>query len=133
MLVACRDFLIALLDADVSMFNDMTLRLYQNDYTPLDTSDVSDFTEATFSGYAAIATNAWGGAFLNASNITEIDETLRTFTHNGGGTNNNIYGYYLTDAGGNLTYAERYSGAPVAMDANGKTFSVVPRFTTQNQ
>ncbi len=46
---------------------DLKLRLFSNDYTPVDTSDSTDFTEAAFTGYAATTLNrsGWDDATTN--------------------------------------------------------------------
>lgn len=133
MLVVCRPALVALLQLHKATFNTYTLRLFKNDKVPADTDTVADYTEANFTGYAAIATNAWGNAFLNAGNIAEIDETNRTFTQTGVIVTNLVYGYYVTDGAGNLIFAERNPAGPFNMNANGLVYVVLPRYTYRNQ
>lgn len=107
-----------------------TLHLYKNDYTPLVTSVAGDFVEADFSGYAAwnfaSPGNEWPVATLDGSNNAQSIMTPINFEHNGGATNNDIYGAYMLDGAGNLICAERYAGAPFTMDTAGAKFTVTP-------
>lgn len=132
-LVVVRPALVEFLEQRRTYLNTLTLRLFANNITPADTDVVGDYTEATFTGYAAIATVSWGAAYLNANNIAQIDEIVRTFTQTGTTVVNNIYGYYLTAPGGALVFAERNPAGPIAMAATGATYSVQCRMTERNQ
>lgn len=111
-------------------FNTLTLRLYRNDYTPDEDSETLDFTEANFSGYLAQAANTWGIPFTDTDR-GRINEVIHNFVHNGGGVNNNIYGYYLTYPDGSLAWAERNPFAPVAVGPT-VTYVVLPTFTLRD-
>lgn len=125
--------LVVYLQNNKTYLNGLTLRLFQNNHTP-DGADVAgDYTEATFSGYAAVALNNWGNAFQNGSDQGEIDETVRIFTCTGPSPSNAIYGYYVTDGSGNLVWAERNPAGPVTINTAGQTYSVLPRQTAVNQ
>ena len=107
-----------------------TLHLYQNDYTPLTSSVAGDFTECTFSGYAAYDFAAggqnWPSAGLDGSNNAQSVHTDVEFEHNGGATANDVYGYYMLDGGGDFICGERYAGAPFNINAVGQKFTVSP-------
>lgn len=93
-----------------------TLHLYQNNYVPVDASVLGNFTEATFSGYADAVIAMQTPAEV-AGKAVSIDLVARTFTHNGGGTANTVYGYYVYDPFlGKLIWAERFA-APISMSA----------------
>ena len=109
--------------------NGLTLRLYLNNHVPADSDTVSSYTEANFTGYAAIALTSWGTAFLNGSNLGEIDHPTQTFTQTGTGTTCMVYGYYVTDGSGNLIWAELNSAGPFNMNASGLTYTVAPILT----
>jgi len=97
----------------------MQVKLFQNDHTPVVTDDEGDYTVATFSGYSSTSPDlAWGAGFVNGDGKGEIDATQKTWTHNGGGTNNTIYGAYVTTDDDRLIWAERFP-APIVMNANG--------------
>lgn len=133
MLVNCREALVAELQQLKTFFNSLTLRLYKNDKVPLDTDDAGDYTEADFTGYDPIPLDSWGNAYLNAGNIAEINEIVRTFEQTGTAVTCLVYGYYVTDVDGDLVWAERNPAGSVNMNATGLTYSVLPRQTLKNQ
>lgn len=89
-----------------------TLRLFQNDFVPDDASEKGDFTECTFSGYAGESLTAWGAITQNADNRAEMVHPEKTFNHDGGGTANNVYGWYVTNDNDadEVLFAERFPG-----------------------
>jgi hypothetical protein len=106
------------------------LRLYQNDPTLASNMMVSDFTEADFPGYA-------GPTLLAAGLATTADPAVATFTpvvntFSSGTPTNTIYGYYVTDGGGNLLWAERDPSAPITMASPGDTYTVTPTYSRGN-
>lgn len=105
-----------------------TLKLFQNNHVPAVGDTNANYTEATFSGYASSALGTWNAAFLNGSNQGEIDANAVTFTHNGGGTSNTVYGAYVVDNAGDVVYAEKFS-APLTFASNGDSVTYTPRFT----
>jgi hypothetical protein len=104
----------------------ITLRLFANDQTPVfsDTSD--DYVEATFTGYSAVVLTraSWNDATTNASNKGEISYPDITFTAESA---EDIYGYYITDASGEMILAERFS--TVRSLTNGSILVITPRLT----
>ncbi len=118
---------IFLLDQQNGIFYEM--HLYKNDLTPdLDTV-VSDFTEADFGGYAALTITGWSAAITVADHAKSIANMCQ-FTHDGGGSANNIYGYYVVVQGsGELVWAERDPNAPVLIDAAHLLYQVITAFT----
>jgi len=116
------------LDADTLK----TLRLFKNDHVP-DEADVNgSYTEANFSGYASQALSTWNAAFLNDDDKGEIDADPKTFTHNGGGTSNTVYGAYVTNNAGDVIYAERFD-APRVLSASGDSITYTARITAVSQ
>ena len=112
--------------------NTCTLRLFQNNHTPAATDTVAQYTEATFTGYAAVGLNSWGNAYLNAANIGEIDETSRTFTQTGVAQTCLVFGYYITDPNNNLVYAESNDNGAFNMNASGLVYIVQARMIFNN-
>ena len=106
---------------------DLVLRLYQNNIVPSDTDTAATYTEATFSGYAPITlTGSSWGTPTNGS----ISYAQQTFTHDGGGTSNNIYGYYVTQVGsGILVYSERDPSAAFLIANLGDNIKITPTIT----
>lgn len=130
--IVVRDALVDLLEDSKTDRNTWNLHLYINNHTPTDGDDVTDYTEATFGGYASIPLASWGAAFLNAANIAESDEILRTFTCTGAPLTNTVYGYYVTDSGGNLVGAELNPAGGTPITAAGQVYPVWPRVTLEN-
>lgn len=94
----------------------LKLKLFKNDHTPDVDDTEADYTEANFSGYGDTDPDlVWGAPFVNGDGKGEIDATEKTFTHDGGGTDNTIYGAWVTTADDRLIYAERFP-APILMD-----------------
>ena len=102
------------------------VRLYQNNFTPLVGSVLGDFTVATFSGYAAQAPT-FGAAAIDGNGNAKADASALSFTHNGGGTANSIYGWYMVDTGtGVVCQAERFAAAPLSFAVSGDDVTVTP-------
>ena len=103
----------------------LSLKLFQSNTTPAETDTAATYTEATFSGYAAATLTgaSWGAA--SSGNITYGSQ--QTFTHNGGGVSNSIYGYYVVQVtSGVLLYAERDGSAPFTLANNGDNVKITP-------
>lgn len=80
------------------------LRLYQLGPTPpTDTAVLADFTEATFTGYAAVSL-AWGSSSL-AGHIATSQATQANFTITAG--TQTIKGWYITNAAGTRLLASQ--------------------------
>lgn len=112
--------------------NNLTLKLFTNNYTPLTTSVAGDFTEAAGGGYAA-ATFTAGSWTVSTSNVPrDAVYAQQTFTFTGALTSTAvIYGYYVVDADGVLVFAERASST-MTPATNGDTYKVTPSFALAN-
>jgi hypothetical protein len=111
----------------------LTLRLYMNDHNPGDLDTAANYSEAAFSGYAAVDISNWADAVANPDGLHwQIQATAITFNHNGGPQAANIYGYFVTRPGGltppvpEVVWAERFSNPPIAMGVAGDFITVVP-------
>ena len=97
----------------VSPAEDLVVRLYQNNYTPVDGSTAGSFTAATFTGSGAITVNAadWAASVIVA-NVAQSDATpFPTWTH-GGGASQTVYGWYaLSSVTGLVVAAQRFDAA----------------------
>lgn len=114
---------------DIKAFQaDWRLVLFQNNYNPVPGSVLANLTLATFSGYAP--GNVVNGAVaINGGGIAQMSAGTVTFTHNGGGVANTIYGYAVIDNANNvLIWAERFA-AQRSMGANGDSISITLTFT----
>lgn len=111
---------------------DLVVHLYSNNYTPIAASEVGDFTEATFSGYASIPTEGADWT-ITPGDPTEAECIQVTFTCDANLQNESIYGYYITrETSGDLVYAERFPAGPYVVENNGHEIRVTPRIQLDN-
>lgn len=102
----------------------LVLRLYKNNITPSDTDTAATYTEATFTGYAAITLT---GASWNAASAGSITYSAQqTFTCSAVAVDD-IYGYYITEVtSGVLIWSERDGAAPFAIRVSGDAVKITP-------
>lgn len=106
--------------------------LFQNNMTPDQDTVLADLTNATFSGYIQATTN-FGSATIVGHKGKIVGTAPLTFTHNGGGTSNTIYGYYVKiTATSDLLYVERFSSSQV-MANNGDQIGITLAFTGDSE
>lgn len=96
------------------------LKLYQNDFTPVQGTVIADMTVATFSGYAVKTIAALLASYLDPAGGASAQIATQQWDHNGGVIANTIYGFWLEDASvvPVLVMAGRFD-APVPMAALG--------------
>ena len=122
-----------LADLKTAQLDGGKLRLYKNDIQPSPTTLIAAFTEADFTGYAAITIATWGAAFQNAIGNGQVIAPSQQFNQSGVGVTNNIYGYWYETAAGVLLWSERFAAAPVPMDATGKALVLILTRENANQ
>lgn len=110
-----------------------SLHAYKNNYTPINGSVLASFTEADFSGYAAITVVGWTAAALDASNKASVEAAIQTWTRAAGATSNTVYGIYFRSPAGDLLYAERDPAGGFLLDTEGQFYSYLPRFTYRSE
>ena len=99
-----------------------SLRLFKNNYTPLVTSVLADFTEADFTGYSAKTLtrsqtgSTWGAASITSDISQSEYGTDQSFTYTGA-TSQSVYGWYIVGAtSGKVIIAHKWTdGARVAV------------------
>jgi len=108
------------------------VHLYQNDYTPVDATVIGDLDEADYSGYAEQIATGWTAAVTTPLGraISFADEM--NFAHDGGGTDNTIYGYYVLAPTGSLAWVERFLG-PITMADASDAFDLIPVLTLRSE
>lgn len=100
----------------------LVLRLFTNNYTPVETTTESNVTEASGNGYSAITLT---GASWTTSGTSQIAYAQQTFTFTG--ALGNVYGYYLTQtSSGLLVFVEKFSDGPYNIQNNGDTIKITP-------
>jgi len=101
----------------------LVLRLFRNDQTPVDTHTASDYTEANFTGYANVTLT--GSSWSVSGGLASYAQ--QAFTSSAGSQNQNVYGYYMTQtSSGLLVYAERFTNGPYNIADNGDVIRVTP-------
>lgn len=105
------------------------LRTFKNDYSPGADSQLSDFEESDWGGYAPKdLAGDWGLPSTNPDGEAEITAPFQTWDAPSGGDPQDIWGVYATANGGNdLLWAQRAEQAHV-MEAGGEAFSYGPIF-----
>lgn len=134
-LVVCNAGELKLLDwaiKDTSTPENLTLKLYKNDYTPVAASVAGDFTEADFTSYAAktLTRSSWVAASTNGSGKAASSYAAQSWVC--GSTGNTVYGYFVVGAtSGTLIWAEKFATARTL--ANGDTLNVTPSLTLSSE
>lgn len=102
----------------------LTARLYTNNYTPLDTSVLGNFTEAAGGGYAAIALGTtW---VINPFSVAPADAVHPAISYTFTGTLTGlatVYGVYITDSANVVIFAEKFA-TPFQPRNNGDIITV---------
>lgn len=105
---------------------ELQIHLYVNNYTPLWTSSLSNFTECTATGYFAQQIDPTYWTFSGGSTppvVATAVPVLWTFT---AGLSNVLYGYYLININtGVLYFAEKFTSS-YAIPSGGGSYVVVP-------
>lgn len=111
----------------------LTLKLFVNDYTPVDGSTNASFTEMTTQGYTAKTLTAatWTVA-QNGSNEAEGTYPQQTWTFDGTGGSTVIYGYYIIDENNVVWFAERFASSYTAVN-NGDILRITPTVTLSKE
>lgn len=85
-----------------------------------------DAAEADYSGYSAIAKTDWTTVTTDGGGNAFTQCSSANFQHDGGGTANDIYGWYLVDYFGGFVCCEEF-GAPVTMNDNTDIITISPK------
>lgn len=122
------------LDAVTSLqFGAWAAGLYQNDRVPKRGDVLSQYVPATFSGYVGTKRlYGWTPAGMAGKRARSTGDRLK-WMHDGGTMANWIYGYYVVDLSGKLTYAERFCDGPFLIDRAGRALQLDPAFTARNE
>lgn len=109
------------------------LRLYQNNYTPDDSSVPGSFTEASFTNYAAVTmTRANWNASVTVSNKAESSYGSAPLAWTCGASGNTVYGYYVSGATSSVVlWAEKFATSRVL--ANADVLQLTPKMTLNHE
>lgn len=117
------------LGTTVPVDGDITLKLFVNDYTPVDASVNGDFTEMSTNAYAAkvLAQESWTVA--QATGVAEGTYAQQAWTFDDtGGFPTTIYGYWLVDEDDVVVGAERFATSYVVTEI-GDVLRITPTLT----
>jgi hypothetical protein len=123
-----------LLDKIISTVSTAYFRLFQAPTSALpDDFVISDFTEATFYGYATIPIYSWqwSPSATNANDEAEKTAPDITFACTYAGTPEDIHGYYVTDDYGYVLWAAKFPVA-VTIDDVDQSITIPPLFTLKS-
>jgi hypothetical protein len=107
----------------------LVLRLYTNNYTPVEASLVGNFTEAAGFGYSSVSLTpaSWTTTPGNPTTAAYPQVTF-TFT----GALGNVYGYYITQTtSGLLMWAELFTDGPYNIVNNGDQIKITLNLTLE--
>lgn len=108
---------------------DQKLKLYKSNTTPANTDTAATYTESTFTGYAQASLSGASWSFT-AANPSHADYAQQTFTSSANQTLENAYGYFVVQTtSGKILWAERFTGAPYAIQNLNDAIQVTPVVT----
>jgi hypothetical protein len=107
----------------------LTLKLYTNNYTPVDASTASSFTEMTGQSYAAKTLSMGSWTESSVAGVATAVYPVQTWTFSAGGPTT-IYGYYVVGADGIIRWAEKFA-APFIAEFSGDAIVLTPQLTLQ--
>jgi hypothetical protein len=98
------------LTGDGSSLEDFVVRLYSNNYTPVDGSTLANFTEATFTGYTELdIMRSDFSTPVIVANVAEAQTSVPPEWTCTGGAAQDIYGWYLVGVdSGKVLAAQRF-------------------------
>lgn len=116
-----------------TLLAELQFGLFQNDFHPVQNSNIGHIVPATFSGYSGLtlATGWTAGAIDGNRAITTA--TAINWSHSGGLLGNWIYGFYAVNTAGVLVLAKRLEQTPALVEVLGVTVSVTPTFSARSE
>ena len=107
----------------------LVLRLFQSNTTPAEADVTATYTEATFTGYAALTLTAASWVVTEGAPGSAA-YPLVTFTSSIAQTAQLVYGYYLTRVtSGRIAWAERFTDGPYSIVNLNDAIRVTPIIT----
>ena len=116
------------LDKYFNTGGDLTVKLYTNNYDPLQTSAVGSFTEASGGDYASKTLTAGSWVVTPANDPSDAIYVQQIWTFTGPLSGNaTVYGYYVVDASGVEIFAEKLAASFTPAN-NGDQLKITPKF-----
>lgn len=105
---------------------DLVLKLFTNNYTPVDGTTEGSLTEATFTGYSAVTLTGASWTLTPDAPSTAV-YSVQTFTSTADQALQYHYGYYLVQSvSGKYVAGERFTDGPYAIVRNTDYIEVTP-------
>jgi hypothetical protein len=76
------------------------IHLYTNNLQPSPQTQLTDFVEADYVGYLAVAWGAWGAPYIGIDGLAHATAPGIQFQPTDGTTPNTVYGFYATNTAG---------------------------------
>ena len=110
----------------------LVVKLFKNDYTPVDGSTEANFTEADFTGYAAYVTDPDDWTVTpGAPSLLAHPQIF--FESSANQTQQDMYGYYVVqETSGKYMWGERFD-ASTRIKNNGDGQKVTPQFQLKKE
>lgn len=109
------------------------LHLFKSDVAPDDNTTIAQVggsNEVTSAGYAFTELTSGGaGNWTTTQSGTGVTTALYSEVTFAFTTDAVVYGYYVTNVGGDLLWVERFSGAPFQIPDGGGTISITSKIT----
>ncbi len=108
---------------------DVKIKLFTNNITPSESDTAGTYTEANFTGYAALTLLGANWTFTGGA-PSSASYAQQTFASTANQATQQVYGYFVVQAtSGTLLYAERFPAGPYPIANNGDQILVTPTFT----
>jgi hypothetical protein len=111
---------------------DFRVRLFTNDITPGEFDTLTNYTEASFTGYSSLLLVRAGAAAIDDGGYAAQAYDRCTFEMTGSAETATIYGFTL-DHTGTLICAHRFEAAPIYMDDTSPTLHVDITITCRSE
>jgi len=108
-------------------------RLYISNTPFLPTRVCTDYTEASFTGYAPANPLAFGTPFVNGAQVGETDSGALNWNYTAGAGTADVFGIYVTDAAKTKLLAVIPFLSPVTLSPSNNTLTRVIQLTCISQ
>jgi hypothetical protein len=115
--------------------NTLVLKLFSSNTIPVPGTLLSDLTEVSQTGYAAVTltNSSWAIAASPLTGAAVATYAEQTFTFSSAASGVDVYGYYVTDTSGpNLLWVERFSTAPFSVPPAGGQIAMTATINLEN-
>jgi hypothetical protein len=107
----------------------LKIRLYKSNTTPTSTMTLTDYTESTFTGYAAVTATSGSWTITPGAPTSAQQSAASTFSCSAT-TSESAYGYYLSQENSSvLMWSERFSDGPYTIANSGDKVILTAQLT----